>query len=567
MSGSRWNAVLVVCLAGFVAACGSSSTTKVPECAPRTCAAAGASCGELPDGCGGMLACGSCPAGQTCGGGGPNVCGAAACQPKTCAGLGKSCGPVSDGCSAVLDCGTCPPGQVCGAGGVENVCGTPACVPTSCAAQGKGCGSIPDGCGGTLACGDCPAGQTCGGGGTPNVCAAPAPVGGVRWSFVVSTPGPDLALDAGVDGLGNRYLLTATMDESGPTQTLRLDKLSKDGKALLRKEWSFEGYPLGSDRAFKIAVAPAGEVYLAVSQLCPDLPFCTPARSIDLGGGTVTASVLVKLSAEGAFAWQRSLGSDAVNAVSADDQASVLVARQSVGSPSGSVEKYRSDGVRLWRVDDAPGLPGGVGWPSGGALDPGGSALVTIVYSADGSGTTASIRTALRKIGLDGAIAWTTLLPGASVPDVAVGATEKGTGVVLARRSGDVAFGGSTVTSGGLVLYAVEADGSPRWAFGIEALHAPRLAVDRTGRAVVAGQGGNCGAVVAEAVNLAGAELWRRTIPADSSACWRMGPLAVAAYGADHEPFVGGAFTGEVTIGDQTYSPQATDAFGAELAP
>ena len=45
-------------------------------CTPTTCAAAGAGCGSLSDGCGNTLNCGSCTAPATCGGGGtPNVCG------------------------------------------------------------------------------------------------------------------------------------------------------------------------------------------------------------------------------------------------------------------------------------------------------------------------------------------------------------------------------------------------------------------------------------------------------------------------------------------------------------
>src|SRR5579859_3218919 len=46
------------------------------SCTPTTCAAKGASCGTIPDGCGGTLTCGTCTAPQTCGGGGTaNVCG------------------------------------------------------------------------------------------------------------------------------------------------------------------------------------------------------------------------------------------------------------------------------------------------------------------------------------------------------------------------------------------------------------------------------------------------------------------------------------------------------------
>ena len=47
-------------------------------CSPTTCAAAGANCGTIADGCGGTLDCGTCTLPETCGGGGtPNVCGTA----------------------------------------------------------------------------------------------------------------------------------------------------------------------------------------------------------------------------------------------------------------------------------------------------------------------------------------------------------------------------------------------------------------------------------------------------------------------------------------------------------
>jgi hypothetical protein len=70
-----------------------------------------------------------------------------------------------------LDCGgSCPAGETCGGGGTPGVCG-PTCVPITCAGQGANCGSLQDNCGSTLDCGDsCPGGQTCGGGGTANVC-------------------------------------------------------------------------------------------------------------------------------------------------------------------------------------------------------------------------------------------------------------------------------------------------------------------------------------------------------------------------------------------------------------
>jgi hypothetical protein len=53
-------------------------TMASPTCEPTTCAELGADCGEVSDGCGATLTCGSCTAPDTCGGGGtPNVCGAA----------------------------------------------------------------------------------------------------------------------------------------------------------------------------------------------------------------------------------------------------------------------------------------------------------------------------------------------------------------------------------------------------------------------------------------------------------------------------------------------------------
>ncbi|MCY1059096.1 hypothetical protein [Nannocystis sp. SCPEA4] len=60
----------------------TSATTGPPGCVPLDCAAAGAVCGDLADGCGSTLNCGTCPGDQVCGNGvAPNQCGAAACKP------------------------------------------------------------------------------------------------------------------------------------------------------------------------------------------------------------------------------------------------------------------------------------------------------------------------------------------------------------------------------------------------------------------------------------------------------------------------------------------------------
>jgi hypothetical protein len=154
-----------------LSSCVSSNT---PTCTPKTCAELGINCGPAGDGCGGTLACGVCPSGQTCGGGGtPSVCGTPSCTPETCAEIGIQCGPAGDGCGNLLQCGSCPSGQTCGGGGLPGVCGDQPCTPKTCAQQNISCGPAGDGCGNQLACGTCPSGQTCGGGGTPGACGAP----------------------------------------------------------------------------------------------------------------------------------------------------------------------------------------------------------------------------------------------------------------------------------------------------------------------------------------------------------------------------------------------------------
>jgi hypothetical protein len=63
-----------------------SSTYGTSACQPLTCAAAGKTCGTMPDGCGGTLECGTCGAGSTCSN---NVCEPLPCG-GTC-GAGRVC--------------------------------------------------------------------------------------------------------------------------------------------------------------------------------------------------------------------------------------------------------------------------------------------------------------------------------------------------------------------------------------------------------------------------------------------------------------------------------------------
>ncbi len=89
-----------------------------PLCTPTTCQAEGIECGPAGDGCGNLLDCGTCPAGEYCGGGGPGKCGMMdTCMPSTCSAQGIQCGQAGDGCGNVINCGNCPTGEVCGLGG------------------------------------------------------------------------------------------------------------------------------------------------------------------------------------------------------------------------------------------------------------------------------------------------------------------------------------------------------------------------------------------------------------------------------------------------------------------
>ncbi len=175
---------------GCCTATGSCELATSPLCVPAshvdggvcttatTCKDSHATCGTIPDGCGGQLQCGNCLEGQSCGGGGTaNVCAVGSCVAKTCEGLGKNCGEVSDGCSALLSCGTCTGGKTCGALGHPNVCGDGACVPKTCVGEHFTCGPLMDGCGGTLACGSCGDVEACGGGTCAPICPASCPSG------------------------------------------------------------------------------------------------------------------------------------------------------------------------------------------------------------------------------------------------------------------------------------------------------------------------------------------------------------------------------------------------------
>lgn len=93
---------LACCVAGVACANASTSTCNG---AVSTCLTGQAPCGRR-----------CCAAGQPCSN-------AACCTPTTCAAQGKNCGQISDGCGGLLNCGTCTSPETCGGGGVPGVCG------------------------------------------------------------------------------------------------------------------------------------------------------------------------------------------------------------------------------------------------------------------------------------------------------------------------------------------------------------------------------------------------------------------------------------------------------------
>ncbi len=129
-------------------------------CIPASCEDQGAECGEVTDGCGNILECGSCDEGS---------CGASA--PNRCGGTGSSAMPTTDDPPGDDAAGNDASNDPSGGDGDDAMSSDDGgCTPMSCAELGAECGVLNDGCSSVVQCGECDGEATCGGDGVPFQC-------------------------------------------------------------------------------------------------------------------------------------------------------------------------------------------------------------------------------------------------------------------------------------------------------------------------------------------------------------------------------------------------------------
>jgi hypothetical protein len=495
-------------------------------CTPATCAALGASCGSVGDGCGGTLDCGTCGAGQACGAGGKaNACGTiqAACTPTTCAAQGKNCGTIPDGCGGTLVCGTCGNGQTCGANGATaNVCATPppTCTKTTCDAQARNCGTIPDGCGGSLECGTCATGQTCGGGGQSNVCAVPPLKGGeTRWVAVVEGDRDDFVDAVAADDVGNAFVATHV---NGPTgaQSVAVRKYDRRGALVWTHAWNAPAFVPQAGLA-----AVGGGVYVALR---------SNSGAVDYGNGQATAApVVVKLKPDGSFDRQLTLPDSFAAPLIASDASGRLAA---VYGPY----PYRLD---VWKADGTQEFSGpDVGMFAPPAFDPDGNVLFLTFQPAP------NFRQQIAKVDRTGKVTWTTTPEGFPSRVVA-----SGRGAVLALDFDHLAsYDAVSGASKWRVLL-------PMWGRG--------LAADGAGGGFVVGNdNAGCNDFAVRRYDAQGKFLWSRMIAAKGS-CGGAPQPSGAAVASDGDLVVGGWFSVPADFGKGEVQPKSVDGFLLDLAP
>jgi hypothetical protein len=127
------------------------------------------------------------------------------CRPRTCSQLNANCGEVDNGCGTKIMCGSCTNGQTCGGGGSANRCGC-ACDPTWC-------GTLVA-CGTTVTCPtNCAAPQFCGGAGIANRCGC-SPTGNTGSLTATSVSSSTISLDGGTQATWNSTTSARVSDNS-----------------------------------------------------------------------------------------------------------------------------------------------------------------------------------------------------------------------------------------------------------------------------------------------------------------------------------------------------------------
>ena len=571
------------CTAGILVACGgSSSQPPPPECTPATCEAAGKNCGALPDGCGGTLQCGSCPAGQTCAGGGvANVCGAGgACTPTTCAAAGATCGQISNGCAGTLQCGTCPSGQTCGGGGAPNVCG--ACTPVTCAQLGTNCGEVQDHCGGTLQCGTCPAGETCGANGRANVCG----IGPCTPSTCAQ-----LGANCGAAGDGCGGTLRCGSCPAGQTcgaSTPNVCGTPQTPGGTTAWVHIFPGAPVsvvGTDGLAFAAVALSGESAPSVAKVDaggnvlwtqPDPTVYTSATLSAANGSAYFAGFtpssppsgfLARYSSSGASRTTVDIGNDftSFESLASNAVGDVAWIKQDQFPPRIGI--IRANGAQLAIAQSAT-LPV---FFTAVALDDSGNAVAAgqVIRSFTVRGQAIAAGPALLKFDAGGILLWVRSLAGASGDFSSMGTTHLGTVVAAGELSGNLTWGAQTFArpSPTSVIFVAESGGQPRFFRELPAATGSfhwSLGVDPAGQMVVAATLENCAGVAVRRYNLAGDFLWARAF--SSSSC-DMFSAGVGMLGSN--AVLGGSFSGTVDFGKGPVQPSTgtRDGFLIELQP
>lgn len=158
-AGARCGTVPNACGSGNVQCGGCTGNTQCmagtcTACAPPSCGSA--TCGEMNNGCGPGVTCGTCGTGEQCYQGG--CCTPSTCQAVIDAGGLSGCGMVDLGCGVHKMCSTCDVNQVCQNG---SCCNVKSCVDLLDAGSITGCAPVDLGCGIQRSCAPCGPGERC----------------------------------------------------------------------------------------------------------------------------------------------------------------------------------------------------------------------------------------------------------------------------------------------------------------------------------------------------------------------------------------------------------------------